>query len=176
MKPLRKSTQIALVLLSLSLGLLAAAVNIGNLQPFRDPTGYVATYNTAGDIDENNDFFQPLGTNGRTCATCHQADQAFGLNARHVQQLFSQTHGDDPLFAPVDGANCPDAGKEDAAGHSLLLKNGLIRVGITLPANTEFNIPWSTIPMAAPSPSTPRRDGRLSPCTGVRCPPRILAS
>ena len=140
MKPLRKSTQIALVLLSLSLGLLAAAVNIGNLQPFRDPTGYVATYNTAGDIDENNDFFQPLGTNGRTCATCHQADQAFGLNARHAQQLFSQTHGDDPLFAPVDGANCPDAGKEDAAGHSLLLKNGLIRVGITLPANTEFNI------------------------------------
>ena len=140
MKRLRKPTLIALVLLCLSLGLWAAVAYILNLQPFRDPSGYVATYNAAGDIDENNDFFQPLGTNGRTCATCHQADQSFGLNASKVQQLFVQTHGEDPLFASVDGANCPDAGKEDAAGHSLLLKNGLIRVGITLPATTEFNI------------------------------------
>ena len=140
MKTLRKPTQIALVLLGLSLSVGAVVAYIRNLQPYRDPTGYVATYNAAGDIDETNDFFQPLGTNGRTCATCHQADQAFSLSATHVQQLFFQTHGDDPLFAPVDGANCPDDGKEDAASHSLLLKNGLIRVGITLPANTEFQI------------------------------------
>ena len=40
----------------------------------------------------------------------------------------------------MDGANCPTAGKEDAAGHSLLLNNGLIRVAVTLPANTEFDI------------------------------------
>ncbi len=140
MKCLRKPTQIALVLLCLSLGLFAAVAYIQNLQPFRDPTGYVATYNTAGDIDEKNAFFQQLGTNGRTCATCHQPDQAFALDASHVRQLFFQTRGADPLFASVDGANCPDAKKEDATAHSLLLQNGLIRIGVTLPANTEFEI------------------------------------
>ena len=95
MKRLRKPTQIALAALCFSLSLVAAAVYIKNLQPFRDPTGYVATYNTAGDIDESNPFFQQLGTNGRTCATCHQADEAFSLNASHVQQLFlaERRHG-----------------------------------------------------------------------------------
>ena len=140
MRSLPKWVRIGLTLLCFSLSLFAAGTYIRNLQPFRDPTGYVATYNTAGDIDESSAFFQQLGTNGRTCATCHQADQAFGLNAAHVRQLFLETKGDDPLFAPVDGANCPDGKKGAAADHSLLLKNGLIRVGITLPASTEFNI------------------------------------
>ncbi len=140
MKPLPKSAQIVFILVGLSLSLAAAVAYIRNLQPFRDPTGYVATYSTAGDIDEKNPFFQSLGTNGRTCATCHQADQAFGLDASHVRQLFFRTHGTDPLFAPVDGANCPDANNEDAGAHSLLLQNGLIRIGVTLPADPEFNL------------------------------------
>ena len=62
------------------------------------------------------------------------------MSAGHVRQLFASSHGDDPLFAPVDGANCPNAAQRDAAGHSLLLGNGLIRVAITLPADTEFDI------------------------------------
>jgi cytochrome c peroxidase len=140
MKTLRKPTQIAVAVLCLSAGLIAAVAYIKNLQPFRDPTGYIATYNTAGDIDESNPFFQQLGTNGRTCATCHQADQAFGLDASHARQLFLQTDGTDPLFDSIDGANCPDGKKGDATAHSLLLQNGLIRVGVTLPANLEFNI------------------------------------
>jgi hypothetical protein len=125
---------------TLSLGVLAAAKHIRNLQPFRDATGYIATYNTAGDIDETNPFFQELGTNGRACASCHQADQAFSLNAEHVRSLFVATGGKDPLFAPVDGANCPNVKEGDASGHSLLLQHGLIRVGITLPASAEFEI------------------------------------
>jgi cytochrome c peroxidase len=140
MRRLPKSGRIALALLCLSMSLFATGLYIKNLQPFRDPTGYVATYNTGGDIDESNAFFQQLGTNGRTCATCHQADQGFALNAAHVRQLFLETKGDDPLFAPVDGANCPDGKTGNAADHSLLLKNGLIRIGITLPTNTEFRI------------------------------------
>lgn len=139
MKHLAKLRSVGLFL-CLSVSLLATGLYIKNLQPFRDPTGYFATYKTGGDIDESSAFFQPLGTNGRTCATCHQADQAFTLNAAHVRELFLKTKGNDPLFAPVDGANCPDGKKGDAADHSLLLKNGLIRVGITLPTNTEFNI------------------------------------
>jgi len=99
------------LLLCVAVSLFATGSRIKNLQPFRDPTGYVATFNTGGNIDESTTFFQQLGTNGRTCATCHQADQAFGLDLAHVQQLFLQTKGEDPLFAPIDGANCP-SGKQ----------------------------------------------------------------
>jgi cytochrome c peroxidase len=135
-----KPVQIAALGMLVAVSLFAAGAFIKNLQPFRDRTGFIATYNTAGDIDETNAFFRPLGTNGRTCATCHQVDQAMSLEVEHVRQRFIQTGGQDPLFAPVDGANCPDAQKGDAAAHSLLLNNGLIRVGITLPEKTEFDL------------------------------------
>src|SRR5499427_10754671 len=114
MKRMRLTGLVAFVALGLTLGIFAAVAKIRNLQPFRDSTGYVATYNTAGDIDEGNAFFQQLGTNGRTCASCHQADQAFGLDAAHIRRLFVATRGRDPLFAPVYGANCPNAKEGDA--------------------------------------------------------------
>jgi cytochrome c peroxidase len=133
---------LALVLLS-SASLSAAValvVVVPNLMPFRDPTGAVATFNTGGNIRENNSFFQSLGTNGRTCATCHQPNQAFSLSAVGVQQLYQRTHGTDPLFAAFDGANCPTETSTGRAAHSLLLENGLIRIGITLPASPQFQI------------------------------------
>ena len=113
---------------------------IPNLNPFRDSTGAVATYNTAGGINEQNPFFQSLGTNGRTCATCHQADQAFSLSAAGARLVYARTHGNDPLFASVDGANCPTNTSTDPDAHSLLLNNGLIRIAITPPANMQFTI------------------------------------
>lgn len=140
MRLLRKPSRVALVLLCLPLSMLAVNELIRNLQPFRDPSGWVATYSTTGDIDTNGAFFQPLGTNGRSCVTCHQFDQAMGLQATHVQKLWAQTKGTDPLFEAVDGANCPDAKPGDEASHSLMLRNGLVRVGIVLPENVEFDL------------------------------------
>jgi hypothetical protein len=125
---------------------MAAVALIPNLLPFRDAIGYVSTYSVHGDIDESSAFFQPLGTNGRTCATCHQMDESMSIEVNHIRQRFYQSAGKDPLFAPVDGANCPDAQEGDPKAHSLLLNNGLIRVGITLPAQTEFNIAVVTDP------------------------------
>lgn len=120
----------------------AAAIveSIPNLAPFHDPTGTVATYNTAGAINEKSAFFQPLGTNGRTCASCHRPDQAFGLSAAAVRSLYDRTHGTDPLFAAVDGANCPADTSRDPSAHSLLLNNGLIRITITPPSTLQFTI------------------------------------
>ncbi|MFY9528312.1 MAG: hypothetical protein WBC04_15435 [Candidatus Acidiferrales bacterium] len=106
---------------------------IPNLRLFHDPTGEIATFNTAGDIDITNPFFQDLGTNGRRCVTCHEPNDAFALRVEPVRERFARTNGSDPLFAAVDGANCPDVKPEDAAGHSLLLKNGLIRVFLPVP-------------------------------------------
>jgi cytochrome c peroxidase len=118
----------------------AVASFIPNLKPFTDKTGAIATFDTAGDIHEQGAFFQSLGTNGRTCATCHQADQAFSLSARGVREVYERTHGSDPLFASVDGANCPTDTSKDRAAHSLLLERGLIRIGLTMPANPQFTI------------------------------------
>lgn len=132
----------ALVLLSFA-SLCAAAtlfVVIPNLQPFQDPTGAVATANVSGDIHENNPFFQSLGTNGRSCATCHQADQGFSISAMGVQHAYARTRGTDPLFAAFDGANCPTGDSTRRAAHSLLLARGLIRIGIVLPAGPQFQI------------------------------------
>lgn len=124
----------------ISATLMATVAFIPNLLPFRDPSGFLATNSVHGDINSDGAFFQPLGTNGRTCATCHQLDEAMSIEVKHIRQRFYQSGGADPLFAPVDGANCPNAQQGDAKAHSLLLNNGLIRVGITLPENTEFNI------------------------------------
>ena len=113
---------------------------IPNLQPFADPTGTVATYNTAGDIDTTNPFFQSLGTNGRACVTCHQPSDGFSFSAAHAKVRFDLTGGTDPLFAAVDGANCPNATTGDEDQHSLILKDGLIRIGLPVPANAQFSI------------------------------------
>ena len=109
-------------------------------QTLADPTGAIQTYSNAGPIDSNGAFFQSLGTNGRTCATCHTFGEAMGLSAAGARQRFVQSAGKDPLFAAVDGANCPNGRQGSAADHSLLLKSGLIRIPLTLPANAQFTI------------------------------------
>ena len=123
----------------MAVGVVAAAVLIPNLRPFHDATGAVATFNSTGDIDTSNAFFKSLGTNGRSCGTCHQPSQGFSLSAAGAREVFQRSGEGDPLFASIDGANCPTA-SGDRAAHSLLLERGLIRVGITLPANREFTL------------------------------------
>lgn len=120
----------------------SAAVIIPNLFPFLDPTGLIASYNTSGPIDESNKdvFFQSLGTNGRTCGTCHLASDGMGLGVTSVQLKYLETRGRDPLFAAIDGANCPNSATQDPSSHSLLLKNGLIRIFLPMPANPQFQI------------------------------------
>jgi cytochrome c peroxidase len=113
---------------------------IANLQAFTNSNGTASTYTKAGSIDETGVFFQSLGTNGRTCATCHEANQGMGLSADNLQALFTSTSGTDPLFNAVDGANCSTVATGDAAGHSLILNNGLIRVAVALPLTAQFTI------------------------------------
>lgn len=117
-----------------------SSTSVANLQPYANTSGTVATYTTAGAIDLTGTFFQPLGTNGRTCGTCHQASQGMALNAASIQALFTSSSGVDPLFAAVDGANCPTAATGDAAAHSLLLNNGLLRIGIALHVTAQFKL------------------------------------
>jgi hypothetical protein len=99
-----------------------------------DATGRVGILNTAGDVStQGHPFFEPLGTNGRACVTCHQPADAMSLSAATVRARWQQTHGKDPLFAAVDGANCPNLDVADEKSHSLLLERGLLRVFLPWP-------------------------------------------
>jgi cytochrome c peroxidase len=115
-------------------------VTVPNLQPYADATGTVATYTSAGSIVESNDFFQALGSNNRTCATCHQLSQGMSITPAALQTLFTSTSGTDPVFDAIDGANCPTVATGNTAGHSLLLNSGLIRIALTLPATAQFTV------------------------------------
>ncbi len=109
-----------------------------------DSRGILGTYSTAGGIDINNPFFQNLGTNGRTCNTCHISSSAWGLTPADVQEKFNRTGGTDPIFHTNDGANCPsaDVSTVDARrkASSQLLSKALIRVTVSVPANAQFQI------------------------------------
>jgi len=109
------------------------------IKTFPDGIGGFASYNPAGPTPTaGNPFFLPLGTNGRTCATCHIDSVGWSITPPKVQELFRRTRGLAPLFQPVDGANCPTADVSTPvarlAASSLLLEKGLIRVGEQLPA------------------------------------------
>jgi cytochrome c peroxidase len=110
------------------------------LQLYFDAAGIIGTLDVNGPVNEQGAFFQSLGTNGRTCATCHVASQAMSLSAKGIQLRFAQTKGEDPLFAAVDGANCPNARTGNNADHSLLLSHGLIRIFLPLPENSQFRV------------------------------------
>jgi cytochrome c peroxidase len=92
----------------------------------------------------SNPFFMPLGTNGRSCATCHPIAQGLTFTPDYAQKLFSSTQGLDPLFSPVDGTNNPRADMSTVAARaencSMLLNKGLIRIGLPIPANSEFSL------------------------------------
>jgi cytochrome c peroxidase len=104
-----------------------------------DPGGAIASFQPNGPtITTKNAFFQDLGTNGRTCFTCHQPEDGWSLSAHHAQERFN-ANSNDPLFRLVDGATCPS---DDVSTHqakrkaySLLLAKGLIRIGLPVPSD-----------------------------------------
>jgi cytochrome c peroxidase len=129
-------------LVGIATGSAIADIYLPNLFPFLDPSGFVATHSNTGSVDLSGPFFQSLGTNGRSCVTCHAPSDAFGLSANNAKLRYLITRGRDPLFAQVDGSTCP-TGRVD---NSLLLNNGLIRIGLTVPPNTtDASAPQYTI-------------------------------
>src|SRR2546430_6438343 len=50
-----------------------------------DPTGVIATFNVAGAMDLDNPFFRSLGSNGRSCSTCHPPSEAMSLDRKSTR-------------------------------------------------------------------------------------------
>jgi hypothetical protein len=98
----------------------------------------ITTINLSGPIDTaTHPFFKPLGSNGRACITCHQPADGMSISAASAAQLWDESHGADPLFAAIDGSNCPSLPQQARASHSLLLEHGLFRIARPWPPRAE---------------------------------------
>lgn len=71
---------------------------IPNNVPLLDPSGFGASYNTAGFVDLSNNYFSPQGTNGRECGTCHAPEDGWSITPATVILMFVLTGGTHPLF------------------------------------------------------------------------------
>ena len=101
---------------------------------YQDALGRVRVVNANGPVaTKGHAFFTALGSNGRACVTCHQPSNGMGLSVETIRRRWDQTGGTDPLFAAVDGSNCPNLQQADRKSHSLLLDRGLFRVFLPWP-------------------------------------------
>jgi cytochrome c peroxidase len=124
----------------------ARGQSLPNLFPFPNATGVLETYDVSnGPIDLSGPFFQSLGTNGRSCGSCHRPAQGWAISADEVKARFDLTQGLDPIFRTNDGSNCDHnvdvstlAGRRKA--YSLLINRALIRIALQMPPNAEFNV------------------------------------
>ncbi|HEX5070512.1 MAG TPA: hypothetical protein VFV78_09890 [Vicinamibacterales bacterium] len=115
-----------------------------NMLAFPNEAGSTRTFSVDGAIDLSNPFFQSLGSNGRACVTCHQPSDGWSVTPEHIQARFDASGGRDPIFRTNDGSNSPHADVSTVearrAAYSMLLTKGLIRVGIGVPDNAEFEL------------------------------------
>jgi len=123
-----------------------------NRLPIFNETGASTTVSAQGYIDLDNEFFQSLGANGRRCVSCHVPTSGWTVTPRDLRAAFVLTRGgtrDDEfglgaVFRTLDGANSPNADISTMASrrraYSMLLGRGLIRIGLPVPANAEFEL------------------------------------
>jgi hypothetical protein len=103
-------------------------------EDYQNSSGMLRIFNKTGAVNaEGHPFFEALGKNSRACITCHQPSNAMSLTAELARERWGETNGKDPLFAEIDGSNCPDLPQSDARSHSLLLTRGLIRIATPWP-------------------------------------------
>jgi len=57
--------------------------------------------------DPDSPFFQSLGTNGRSCHTCHEPQTGMSLTPERARLRFAETRGKDPLFRPMTARSHP---------------------------------------------------------------------
>jgi cytochrome c peroxidase len=117
-----------------------------DLCPQINPSGLDQSAHTAGFIDKPNPFFEQLGSNGRTCNTCHLVDQGWSIATPDIRKLFRDTDAQAPLFRPIDAANSPNADistpEARQQAYSQILSRGVIRIGRPVPTTptTEFEL------------------------------------
>ena len=147
--------------------------SLPNLFPLLNPSGFVETYNINNtDIDLTGPFFQSLGTNGRSCSSCHRPAEAWSVSAAEVEMRFLLTQGLDPIFRTNDGSNCDhniDTSSVEGrrSAYSLLRSRGLIRIALAMPANAQFTVVSVQNPYGCNDTSTLSMYRRPLPATNL---------
>lgn len=112
----------------------------------RNAHGIALTVNVSGApvVDPDGPFARALGTNGRSCATCHVPEAGMSLTPALVRRAFDRSGGTDPLFRTNDGSTSPAADVSTVEArrraYALLLDRALVRVGLRVPAGAEFSL------------------------------------
>lgn len=107
---------------------------LGGEVDYANPHGSVGLFNSSGPLQtKGHAFFEPTGTNGRACVSCHQPSNGMSLSVDSARERWKVTAGKDPIFAAVDGSNCPSLPQDKPESHSLLLNQGLFRVFLPWP-------------------------------------------
>ena len=102
---------------------------------YQDKSGDLLVYNAEGDMaTRGHAFFTPMGSNGRACITCHQLSNAMSVTPERLADRWEATGGTDPVFAAVDGSDCPTLPQDQRGSHALLLQRGLFRIYQPWPA------------------------------------------
>ena len=110
---------------------------------YENALGRIGILNADGPVaTRGHPFFEPLGTNGRACVSCHQPGDAMSLAVATIQQRWEDTNGTDPIFAAIDGSNCPHLPQGERASHSLLLDRGLFRIPLPWPPVDSSGAPF----------------------------------
>jgi len=148
--------------------------SLPNLFPFPNSAGVLETFNINNTaIDLTGPFFKALGSNGRSCFSCHRPGQGWTISPDELKLRFLLTNGLDPIFRPVDGSNCDSnidtssmQGRRQA--YSLLLNRGLIRIALALPASAQFEVLSVSNPYGCNSTATLSMYRRPLPTTNLR--------
>src|ERR1700674_311579 len=67
-----------------------------------DASGALETFSQT-QVDKSGPFFSQLGTNNRTCNSCHVASDGWSISAVDLQQRFQPIQGTAPVFRVLDG-------------------------------------------------------------------------
>jgi cytochrome c peroxidase len=137
---------------------------------FADRSGIWGNF-PASRPDTSNPFFKPLGSNARTCATCHNPNDGWSVSLGGLAKRFTNSAGLDPIFLALDGTNCPSLPLDTLAhrqtASSLLLGRGLIRVELPVPASADYTVSAVTNPYGCTSTAAVSVYRRVLPTTNL---------
>src|SRR5260370_31820440 len=183
----RSARGVVALIATLALTGVAVGLGLSIFRPFEDDSGDIQSapsnvmISTSGGsivpvsapLDDTNKFFDPgFGTNGQACVTCHQPNLGFTINVRSIQSAFNATGLTDPLFRLNDTANDPN-GSESADNFSLFMDTGVVRIGKTFAASSDFTVAPQDTAKFGPLPLSmdPHHPG---PTTLSLLPPPLL--
>ena len=140
------------------------------LGPFDDASGQWSSVSLTTAL-QSNPFVSALGSNGRSCGTCHSPSDAWSATPASLQARFNTTNGADPIFNSVDGTNCGPAASSSLsdlqAASSELLNKGLIRIQLPIPAGAQFSATSVSNPYGCNSTTTLSLYRRILPSTNL---------